>query len=178
MHLDGTQLSRHDASQRRKESSGMRIHHLNCGSMCPLGRRLLNGEGGWTAPAHLCCHCLLIESRNGLILVDTGLGTRDITHPQSLGWHSRASCAPAFRCQETAVHQIRELGLDPRGCAPHCAHPPGSGSCGGAGRFPASPGSCIWRGSQMLPWLAPACTKKRATFPGNGRINRVGFDTI
>lgn len=92
----------------------MRIHHLNCGSMCPLGRRLLNGEGGWTAPAHLCCHCLLIESRHGLILVDTGLGTRDVTHPKSLGRLFNGLVRPRLQMSETAVHQIRELGLDPR----------------------------------------------------------------
>jgi glyoxylase-like metal-dependent hydrolase (beta-lactamase superfamily II) len=76
----------------------MRIHHLNCGSMCPLGRRLINGDGGWLAAGHMCCHCLLIEGRNGLILVDTGLGTGDVAQPS----------------RETALHQIRELGLDPR----------------------------------------------------------------
>ena len=24
----------------------MRIHHLNTGTMCPIGRRLVNGTGG------------------------------------------------------------------------------------------------------------------------------------
>lgn len=91
----------------------MRIHHLNCGSMCPLGRRLLTGEGGWTAPAHLCCHCLLIEGRQGLILVDTGLGSGDIVHARSLGVFNRIS-RPRLRMSETALHQVRELGFDPR----------------------------------------------------------------
>ena len=58
-------------TQRLPMHRTMRIHHLNCGSMCPLGRRLINGDGGWLASAHLCCHCLLIEGRNGLTLVDT-----------------------------------------------------------------------------------------------------------
>ncbi|MEY2843586.1 MAG: hypothetical protein RI920_1623, partial [Pseudomonadota bacterium] len=31
----------------------MKIHHLNCGSMCPIGQRMINGEGQWLAPAHL-----------------------------------------------------------------------------------------------------------------------------
>lgn len=93
---------------------GMRVHHLNCGSMCPLGRRLINGDGGWLASGHMCCHCLLIEGRNGLILVDTGLGTGDVAHPSRLGTLFNAVTRPRLLMQETALHQIRELGLDPR----------------------------------------------------------------
>jgi glyoxylase-like metal-dependent hydrolase (beta-lactamase superfamily II) len=92
----------------------MRIHHLNCGSMCPLGRRLINGDGGWLAPAHLCCHCLLIEGRHGLILVDTGLGTGDVTAPRRLGLPFVNIVRPRLLMQETAIQQIRDLGLDPR----------------------------------------------------------------
>ncbi len=72
----------------------MKVHHLNCGSMCPLGRRLLSGEGGWLAPANMCCHCLLIEGRNGLILVDTGLGTADVSTPSRLGLGFNAVVRP------------------------------------------------------------------------------------
>ena len=37
----------------------MRIHHLNCGSACPVGGRLFDGYSrGLTA--HLVCHCLLV----------------------------------------------------------------------------------------------------------------------
>lgn len=92
----------------------MKIHHLNCGSMCPIGQRLINGEGGWLAPAKMCCHCLLIEGRNGLILVDTGLGTADIAHPARLGAAFNALTRPRFRLEETALHQVRALGFDAR----------------------------------------------------------------
>ncbi len=91
----------------------MKVHHLNCGSMCPIGRRLLTGQGAWLAPAHLCCHCLLIEGRDGLILVDTGLGTGDVLAPRRLGLGFQA-LRPTLMMEETALHQIRELGLDPR----------------------------------------------------------------
>lgn len=40
--------------------------------MCPRGRRLINGDGGYLAHARLCCHVLLIETNAGLVLVDTG----------------------------------------------------------------------------------------------------------
>ena len=92
----------------------MRVHHLNCGSMCPLGQRLLTGHGGWTDSAHLCCHCLLLEGRNGLILVDTGLGTRDVAHSASLGGMFLGTFRPRLLMSETALHQIRDLGFDPR----------------------------------------------------------------
>lgn len=92
----------------------MKVHHLNCGSMCPLGQRLLNGEGGWFASAHLCCHCLLIEGRDGLILVDTGLGTGDVTQPRRLGAAFNAVTRPRLLMEETALLQVRELGFDPR----------------------------------------------------------------
>ena len=92
----------------------MRIHHLNCGSMCPFGgKRLIEGEGSWLSAAHLCCHCLLIESRQGLILVDTGLGRQDIAQPRRLGRAFLAMTRPRLSLAETAWQQIRDLGLKP-----------------------------------------------------------------
>ena len=57
----------------------MRVHHLNCGTLCPHGRRLLAGEGGLLEPATVVCHCLLIETDDGLVLVDTGFGVEDLS---------------------------------------------------------------------------------------------------
>jgi len=92
----------------------MRIHHLNCGTCCPVGGRLFDGRSD--APlGHLVCHCLLIESEAGLILVDTGFGTRDVDHP-----HRRLSefflklNNIQLRPEETAVAQVRALGFDPK----------------------------------------------------------------
>jgi|APTNR8051073442_1049403.scaffolds.fasta_scaffold00298_25 glyoxylase-like metal-dependent hydrolase (beta-lactamase superfamily II) len=91
----------------------MRIHHLNCGTCCPVGGRLF--DGGSASPfARLVCHCLLIESDAGLILVDTGFGTRDVARP-------RGRLSPFFlalnniqlRPEETALAQVRRLGFDP-----------------------------------------------------------------
>lgn len=82
--------------------------------MCPLGRRWLLGEGGWLDPAPVCCHCLLIEGRHGLILVDTGLGTGDVSNPARLGPLLNLLLRPRLQMSDTALHQIRELGLDPR----------------------------------------------------------------
>ena len=58
----------------------MRIHHLNCGCMCPVGGRLWDGVSRGPT-AQLVCHCLLVETDSGLVLVDTGFGLRDVEEP-------------------------------------------------------------------------------------------------
>jgi hypothetical protein len=60
----------------------MRIHHLSGGTPCPFGGGLISGRGSPFAEAGLVCHCLLIESHAGLVLVDTGPGTLDLEQPR------------------------------------------------------------------------------------------------
>ena len=91
----------------------MRIHHLNCGTCCPVGGRLFDGRSDGPL-GHLVCHCLLIESDAGLILVDTGFGTRDVAHPRErLADFFLTLNQPQLRAEETAVAQVRALGHDP-----------------------------------------------------------------
>jgi glyoxylase-like metal-dependent hydrolase (beta-lactamase superfamily II) len=94
----------------------MRVHHLNCISACPLGGHLIDhGPEPIVQRGHLTNHCLLIESNHELILVDTGLGLRDIANP-----HFRMSSfflhllSPEFREEMTAHEQIRRMGLSPQ----------------------------------------------------------------
>jgi glyoxylase-like metal-dependent hydrolase (beta-lactamase superfamily II) len=87
----------------------MKIHHLNCGSMCPHGRRLLQGEGGWLQPARIVCHCWLIEGRKSLTLVDTGLGTAQVNG--KVHGHLKALMRPKLSLAETAKTQIEALGF-------------------------------------------------------------------
>ena len=89
----------------------MRIHHLNCGCMCPIGGSLMDGfSRGLTA--RLVCHCLLIETNQGLVLVDTGFGQQDVQAP-----YSRLSPffihfnRIQFDRQYTAVDRIKQLGF-------------------------------------------------------------------
>lgn len=89
----------------------LRIHHLNCGTMCPYGRRFMAGEGGVFETAELCCHCLLIETANGLVLVDSGLGSDDVRNPKRLGGPFRALIRPQLRQEETALAQVLALGF-------------------------------------------------------------------
>ncbi len=92
----------------------MKIHHLSCGSMCPLGGRLMDGVGDLLHPATLVCHCLLIETEQGLVLVDTGLGLQDVAHPhERLNEVFRATMRVQLHEEETAIAQIRRLGFDP-----------------------------------------------------------------
>jgi glyoxylase-like metal-dependent hydrolase (beta-lactamase superfamily II) len=88
----------------------MKIHHLNTGTMCPMGRRLVNGTGGLFQRARMVCHCLLIETRDGLALVDTGIGLGDIATPDRLGKRWLRQTAPKLDPAETAVQQVKALG--------------------------------------------------------------------
>jgi glyoxylase-like metal-dependent hydrolase (beta-lactamase superfamily II) len=93
----------------------MRIHHLNCGCMCPVGGRLWDGVSRGPT-AQLVCHCLLVETdSSGLVLVDTGFGSRDVEDP-----YGRLS--PLFihmnRIQlehrYTALAEVTSRGFSPR----------------------------------------------------------------
>jgi glyoxylase-like metal-dependent hydrolase (beta-lactamase superfamily II) len=90
----------------------MRIHHLNCATMCPPSERLINGTGGWFAPAKMVCHCLLIETNDGLVLVDTGIGLDDIREPnRRLGTGFVKIVRPALDEGESALRQVERLGF-------------------------------------------------------------------
>jgi glyoxylase-like metal-dependent hydrolase (beta-lactamase superfamily II) len=89
----------------------MRIHHLNCGSMCPYGGRIVAGTAG---RAQIVCHTLLIEAGDSLVLVDTGLGVEDMEHRhRRLGVPFTVGFRVQGNIDDTAIHQIRALGLDP-----------------------------------------------------------------
>jgi len=91
----------------------MRIHHLNAGTMCPLCARLVNGRGGLFERARLVCHVLLLETNDGLVLVDTGIGLDDIATPVRLQRFFLLSAAPRLQEVETARRQVEVLGFAP-----------------------------------------------------------------
>src|SRR5271165_5137385 len=94
-------------------SSPRALHHLNCGTMCPRGARLLAGTGGLLEPTRLVCHCLLIEGAEGLVLVDTGFGNGDVGSPRQLGRLFSALVRPQLSEGETAHAQILARGFQP-----------------------------------------------------------------
>lgn len=92
----------------------MRVHHLNCGTMRPFGGGLVDGRPGWLRRATMVCHCLLVETPDGLVLVDSGLGVDDVTHPEgSLNPAFLRVARPVRDLGETAVRQVVRLGYQP-----------------------------------------------------------------
>lgn len=78
--------------------------------MCPAVAPLINGAGSWRRAGKLVCHCMLIEASDRLLLVETGLGTADVSEPARLPLLFRASARPRLDPKETAFEQIRVLG--------------------------------------------------------------------
>jgi glyoxylase-like metal-dependent hydrolase (beta-lactamase superfamily II) len=92
--------------------AGLKVHHLNCISTCPLGGALMD-ERSRSLRGRLACHCLLVETSAGLVLVDTGLGLRDCSNPRTrLSRFFLALLAPEFREEMTAARQVEALGYE------------------------------------------------------------------
>lgn len=94
----------------------MRVHHIDCASLCPLSQRLINGNGSLVSRGTMVAHCLLIETpSNGLVLVDTGLGTADLRDPaHRLGRAFVSAVGVGQRPTITAIEHIAKLGHSPR----------------------------------------------------------------
>ena len=80
----------------------MQIHLLNCASMRPF-----------FPPVRAATCCLLIETNEGLALVDTGFGIADITSPTKTMRRFQALMRSPRDPEETAWHQVRRLGYSP-----------------------------------------------------------------
>ena len=91
----------------------MRIHHLSCGTLCPVGGRLMSERKSRPLRGALACHCLLIEAGQRLILVDTGLGLLDMGN-RRMDRFFRFQCKPLVTPEQTAVRQVQRLGYSPR----------------------------------------------------------------
>jgi glyoxylase-like metal-dependent hydrolase (beta-lactamase superfamily II) len=79
----------------------MTVRHLNCGSFRAYGLKL---QG--------VIHCLLVETSDGLLLVDTGFGIQDYEEPTPLMRVFRA-LMHSDDPNEAAVRQLTRLGYDP-----------------------------------------------------------------
>lgn len=91
----------------------MQVHHLNCGTLHPIGGRWLRlASQPRLAEPHMVCHCLLIETGEGLVLVDTGLGTADVEHAvERLQRPFVAAMRPRLAREETALAQVEARGF-------------------------------------------------------------------
>jgi glyoxylase-like metal-dependent hydrolase (beta-lactamase superfamily II) len=89
------------------------VHHVDCGTMCPVGGRLF-GFDSWLGRGRMVCHCLLVETdKDGLVLVETGFGTADCAQPERLPRAFRAVAAPRLDPTETARARVIAMGYQP-----------------------------------------------------------------
>jgi glyoxylase-like metal-dependent hydrolase (beta-lactamase superfamily II) len=79
----------------------MKIHHLNCGSMFPWYPR----------GTQSILYCLLIETPDGLLLVDTGFGVQDYEQPTRFIKIFTTMLGMPCLIEETAVYQVEQLGF-------------------------------------------------------------------
>lgn len=91
----------------------MKIHHLNCGSM----REIDPGGAGNPplTPTRVLNHCLLVETdQAGLVLIESGFGTQDVLRREgTLGQTFLDRTQAVLATEETALHQIKQLGHSP-----------------------------------------------------------------
>jgi glyoxylase-like metal-dependent hydrolase (beta-lactamase superfamily II) len=82
--------------------------------MCPLLGPLTGGPR-WREPGLMVCHVVVVETeRDGLVVVDTGFGSRDCADPRRLARGFRLLVRPQLDPARTARAQIASLGYDPR----------------------------------------------------------------
>lgn len=80
----------------------MTMRILNCASMSP-----------WWPRWHIGGTCLLVDTDQGPVLVDTGLGLHDHESPSQLVKFFRADFGIHYAPDETAIRQLARLGIRP-----------------------------------------------------------------
>ena len=81
--------------------------------MRPYGLPQEDGTGGAFKRGHGVIHCLLLDTGDGLALVDTGWGMRDCTDPTPAVRQFASIVHAALDPEETAVRQVCHLGYNP-----------------------------------------------------------------
>lgn len=88
----------------------MKIYEVNTTSMCPTAGKLLPKA----FPSEIICHCLIIESNDGLILVDTGMSLDTLYQPKDkLGLMNYVLNVEA-RPELAMINQLKDLGFSPK----------------------------------------------------------------
>lgn len=81
----------------------MKIHHLNCGSLSPIYPNVRS-----------IVYCLLVETDDGLLLVDTGFGIQDYQSPSWMMDGFLTLMGVPRDLGETAFNQVKSLGYAPK----------------------------------------------------------------
>jgi glyoxylase-like metal-dependent hydrolase (beta-lactamase superfamily II) len=77
------------------------VHHLNCG--------YLQRDGS----PRIGCHCLLLEEKGKVTLIDSGIGMQDVLHPEErIGADRIRQFGFQFDLQQTAFHQLERMGIN------------------------------------------------------------------
>lgn len=92
----------------------MRVHHISAATMCPIAGKYVIGYAGEPERGTMVCHCLVVESKTGLILIDAGLSAADLAAPiERLGRMFVTMADPVRDPEQCARARIQALGLDP-----------------------------------------------------------------
>ena len=113
----------------------LKIHHINCGTMHPFGGRAVDGFSHGLR-ARLVSHCWIVESNDGLVLVDTGFGEREITDHHFLSPMLRALLSPELTPNYTARQHVEKLGFAASDVKHVVLTQLGFGHSGGLAEFP------------------------------------------
>jgi glyoxylase-like metal-dependent hydrolase (beta-lactamase superfamily II) len=89
----------------------MKRYHLNCGTLYPPFGACLFGVGTPLRREPIVTHCILLESEDGLLLVDTGIGYADLETPDLFTWLMLLIGGSKRNFEQTAISQIRALGF-------------------------------------------------------------------
>lgn len=149
----------------------MRVHHLNCGTHCPLGGALFDGFSKGLL-ADIPTHCLLIETEQGLVLVDTGYGLQDARRPHArLPWLWPAILNVRLHERDTAIRQVEALGFSARDVRHIVLTHLDFDHAGGIEDFPEAR-------VHVLAIEREAAARKRLTFVGNQRYRPAQWDSV
>ena len=78
----------------------------------PLSTLPLSGRGRYFGKGLGVIHCLLVDTGEGLILVDSGYGIRDYTNPTKFVESFNRHIGLVGDVDETALHYVNSLGYD------------------------------------------------------------------
>lgn len=149
----------------------MRVHHLNCGTHCPFGGAFFDGASKGLL-ANIPTHCLLIETEQGLVLVDTGYGLQDVqrTHAR-LPWLWPAILNVRLHERDTAIRQVEALGFSTRDVRHIVLTHLDFDHAGGIEDFPEAR-------VHVLAIEREAAAGKRLSFIGNQRYRPAQWDAV
>jgi glyoxylase-like metal-dependent hydrolase (beta-lactamase superfamily II) len=78
----------------------------------PFSTIPLNNTGQWFRRGFGIIHCLLIDTGDGLVLIDTGYGTKDYTNPTRMVRTFNQVIGLVNDIEESALRQVIALGYD------------------------------------------------------------------